>query len=81
MASHLSFSRCPGVAFAQRFEVTPFAGYRFGGEIENSDFEEDRFDFEDNDSQGLILDVAVNENLFVEVLVSAQETTLQETTL
>ena len=70
----------PGLAFAQRFELTPFAGYRFGGEIENPDFElnEERFDFEDNDSQGLILDVAVNERLFVELLFSAQETILQD---
>ena len=68
----------PGLAFAQRFEVTPFAGYRFEGEIESRDFDEDRFDFEDNDSQGLILDIAVNESAFVEIYASAQETTLQD---
>ena len=68
----------PGLAFAQRFEVTPFVGYRFGGEIENADFQEERFDFEDDNSLGLILDIAVNENAFVEILVSAQETTLQD---
>ena len=77
----LSFSvlsvMLPVMAHAQRIEITPFVGYRLGGSLNDLDIEES-FDFEDNDSQGIILDIAVAPNAFVEILYSTQETKLEE---
>lgn len=67
----------PAFAEAQRFEITPFAGYRFGGGFDDFDFG-DNFDFEDTDSLGVVLSFGVSEGAFVELLYSTQETGLQE---
>ena len=59
-----------------KFEITPFAGYRLGGELDDLDFG-DTFDFEDTDSLGLVLDFAVAPNAYIEILYSGQETELE----
>lgn len=67
----------PALATAQRFELTPFVGYRFGGGLDDFDFGDD-FDFEDTDSLGVVLSFAINQSAFIELLYSIQETGLEE---
>ncbi len=68
----------PAVAAAQRFEVTPFVGYRIGGGLQDFDFEQDSFDFQDTESLGVALSIALREGVFLEILYSGQETTLED---
>ncbi len=69
-------------AWAQRVEITPFAGYRFGGNITtDGDFFFDQLaDFEvaDGSSVGVILDFRLIDNLFLEFNLSRQDTKLRE---
>lgn len=67
---------------AQKIEITPFAGYRFGGDFT---YEVDLFgealDFEveNGESFGAIVDVALyRNNLFLELYFSRQDTALVE---
>jgi len=66
---------CP--AYAQnspaRFELTPFGGYKFGGEFEVED-SSDSYDFEDSASYGLILNFPHRANTRWEILYSKQST-------
>jgi opacity protein-like surface antigen len=56
-------------------EVTPFAGYRFGGSFEDEDTEED-FDLDDDGSLGLILNFPASEFTEYEIYYSRQDTSV-----
>ena len=68
-------------AQAQKLEITPFVGYQFGGAFEDRfDFDNDDFDdldLEESENFGLILDVALNQNVQLEFLYSRQETSFE----
>lgn len=67
-------------AAAQSVELTPFAGYQFGGTfIDHFDdgFTVDDIDVEESESFGLMLDIAITENAQIELLYSLQETELE----
>jgi hypothetical protein len=55
------------------FEITPFAGYRFGGSFELEDVPES-YDFKDSSSFGLILNFPHRQNTRWEILYSQQST-------
>ena len=54
-------------------EITPFAGYRFGGSFELEDVPES-YDFVDSSSFGLILNFPHRQNTRWEILYSQQST-------
>ena len=66
-------------AYAQqeqtRFELTPFAGYTVGGEVENSSLGE-TLELEDDASFGVILNIRHSSNTQWEILYSRQATKL-----
>ena len=66
----------PALQAQTNFEISPFLGYRLGGELDDLDFG-DSFDFEDTDSYGVTLDFRVSRNTFIEVFYSSQETELE----
>lgn len=69
-----------GAVSAQaQFELTPFFGYRVGGELEDFDF--DGVDLEDSESYGLIADFDVGGGFQVELLYSTQDTRLESVEL
>jgi len=64
-----------------RFEITPFVGYRFGGDFTAfDDFDDELFDtgltIEDDASFGVVADVNLFRNLYLELLFSRQSTEL-----
>jgi opacity protein-like surface antigen len=61
------------VAEDTKMELTPFAGYRFGGTFELQD-DEGSYEIEDSSSYGLILNIKQNFNTQWEVIYSRQET-------
>jgi hypothetical protein len=64
------------VQAAPRFEVTPFVGYRFGGEfdVQGADGEAERsIDLDDDTSFGLDIGLYRDNNSFYELLYSRQE--------
>lgn len=67
----------PSIAVAQDgpgdFEVTPFAGYRFGGTFDVTGSDES-YELEDSPSFGLILDLRESPNTQWELLYSSQST-------
>ena len=67
-------------AAAQRIEITPFAGYQFGGELDEIGDETSRRDLEQSPSWGLIFDVDVADDLQVEIYYSSQGTQLDRGT-
>lgn len=56
-----------------RFELTPYLGYRFGGTFDERDGDR-KFDIEDANAQGLILNGRVQPNTQWEVLYARQST-------
>ena len=56
-----------------RFQLTPFAGYRFGGTFEDQDTETD-YDLENSPSYGLILNFPSRGNTEWEIYYSKQST-------
>lgn len=71
----------PSIASAQSVEITPFIGYRFGGDFEtDSSFFLDTFDVEVEESAsfGAMLDFSVTRNFQIELLFSRQESELVE---
>jgi hypothetical protein len=72
----------PSVALAQggAFEITPFVGYRWGGEIHAEDIDLFQADVEVAESEafGLAVDIPVVAGLEVELLASRQSTELVE---
>ena len=72
------FTLSPQALLAQsNFELSPFIGYRLGGELDNFDVNE-TFDFDESDSYGVVLDFRVAPGAYVEVLFSSQETELEQ---
>ena len=66
-------------ALAQNVEITPFAGYLFGGEFEDR-FDDDnrqRIDVEESANFGLLLDFSLSPNAAIELLWVAQDTELR----
>lgn len=66
----------PVAAQGTRVELTPYGGWRWGGELEAGDnvlFDED-VDVDDSATYGVRLDVALTDSLQVEVLASRQST-------
>jgi hypothetical protein len=65
---------CTARLHAQRFEISPFYGYRFGGEVQNP-LTGRTFRFEDAPAYGLLLDVAPKQDApaKLEVLWSRQD--------
>ena len=57
-------------------ELTPYAAYRFGGEIDDGGevFRTDDPDIEESEAFGLILDVPLRGGFMIELLLSHQET-------
>lgn len=72
----LALAALPALAQETRVEISPFAGYRWGGEIEARDnalFDED-VDVDESAAFGARLEVALTPNFAVEVLATRQET-------
>ena len=68
----------PPILGAANIEITPFAAYRFGGEIEADDnalFSMD-VDVDESDAFGVLLGIPVNPGLQIELLYSEQQTEL-----
>ena len=68
------------LAWADAFDITPFAGTRFGGELDNIDSNNQSVDLEVEDgdpSYGAIFAIRVYQELRVELLYSHQETRLE----
>jgi len=67
----------PDLAAAQdasfKFELTPFAGYRIGGQFEEQDGEGE-FELYESSAQGILLNVAAKSNGQWEVLYARQDT-------
>lgn len=61
---------------AQNFEVTPFAGYRFGGDFEDS-VTGFGLDIDDSESYGLILGFNMSPETQIEFLYSHQSTKIE----
>lgn len=69
-----------GPSLAAGLELTPFVGYRIGGDFDNtSDFFAVDLEADDGESYGLILAFEVTRQFQVELLWSQQESTLLET--
>ncbi len=71
----------PAAVQAQRVEITPFAGYRSGGDFQVRGFDDlgpfvEDLDLDDAASWGLLLDLGVSRNLQLELAFSRQETDL-----
>ncbi len=64
------------VGYAANIEITPFYGYRFGGEFEDADTGEE-FDIDESSCWGGILDFRLNEMTQLEFYFSRQETELK----
>lgn len=69
-------------AAAQKLELSPFLGYRFGGDFEARGnapffFTVEDFEVDETSSYGLLLDIGVTRNLQVELMLSRQETELR----
>ncbi len=74
-------SLAPSVASAQRVEVTPFVGTRFGGQFTTDRFLFDEFldlEVDDGESLGIVLDFRISRDLYFELNLSRQETALEE---
>ena len=67
-----------GQAELHRFELTPYAGYRFGGTFEDEDSTVS-VELDDRSSAGLIFNVRESENTQWEVIFSRQQTSADTT--
>jgi hypothetical protein len=56
-----------------KFELTPFAAYRFGGSFDDDDTG-DEFDLEDSNALGVIFNILANPNGQYEILYARQDT-------
>jgi hypothetical protein len=66
----------PAAAQPTRFEISPYAGYRWGGELDASDnalFDRD-VEVDDSETYGVRLNFALNQNFEIELLASHQPT-------
>ena len=56
-----------------KFEITPYAAYRFGGGFDDDDTG-DEFDLEDSNAMGVIFNIMANPNGQYEILYARQDT-------
>lgn len=68
----------PLASHAQTLEITPFAGYRFGGEFEVDALGSLDVEVDDGEAFGAVLGIAVARDFFIELSLSRQETALLE---
>ncbi len=70
----------PAAAVAEKLEITPFFGYRFGGEFQDTfrtgGFEDD-LEVKESESYGLIVDIDIGAGWQVELLYSHQASELR----
>lgn len=75
----------PALASAQRIELGPFVGYRFGGDFERRIDGFDSFDtgleIEDGDSVGLTVGFNLNRSMQIELMYSRQDGRLNDNLL
>jgi hypothetical protein len=64
-------------AHARGFQVTPYVGYRFGGDFEDEETGEE-IEFGDDASYGITLNIDYEENTELEFLYSYQDTELRQ---
>lgn len=67
----------PALAAAQRVELTPFVGYRLGGELQNLDVRSE-VDLDEGESYGLQLGFSIDPSAWIEIIYSHQESSLEE---
>jgi opacity protein-like surface antigen len=67
-------------SMGQQFEITPFAGYRFGGDFQDSSTGFG-LDIDDSESYGVVLGFNTSPNTQVELMYSHQPTKLKPTGL
>ena len=69
----------PGHVFASDFEITPFAGYTWGGEFTGSttNGNSDKLTINENSSYGVMLDFKQTDESQIELYFSRQATRLQ----
>lgn len=71
-------------AAAQSFEIVPTVGYRFGGDFDTFDLDDDEFfelvdlEVDDGASFGVTADIRLAGSLYLELLASRQDTELTE---
>ena len=75
LAAALGVAMAP--AAAEGWEIVPFAGVRFGGDLEDASTG-DRFDFDATPAWGLTLGRVLGEETRIEATWSHQETSLEE---
>jgi len=69
----------PSAVADDRFEITPFIGYRFGGDFDNINDPNSRIravDVEDSEAYGLLFDINLGENGQIELSWASQSTNL-----
>jgi hypothetical protein len=78
-AALIAIALAPDALADERFELTPFIGYRFGGDFDNISDPNSQFrsvDVDDSEAYGLIFDINMGENAQIELSWSGQDTTL-----
>ena len=75
----IAIAMAPDAVADERFELTPFIGYRFGGDFDNirdPDGQIRSVDVGDSETYGLIFDINIGENAQIELSWSHQDTDL-----
>lgn len=70
----------PAHARTDRFELTPYVSYRFGGEVHDDGYyrnRNDSTDIDETEAYGITLDIPLPAGLALEFLVSRQQTSAQ----
>ena len=65
---------------AFKFEITPFGGHRFGGELEQADGDGE-LELDESHSQGIVLNIAARIDGHWEILYARQDTTMSTRSL
>ena len=79
VAALIALTVVPGAFADDRFELTPFIGYRFGGDFDNINDPNSQLravDVGDSETYGLIFDINMGENAQIELSWSGQSTEL-----
>jgi hypothetical protein len=78
-AALIAVAFTPGALADDKFEITPFVGYRFGGDFDNLNDPNSRFravDVDDSEAYGLIFDINMGESAQIELSWARQDTSL-----
>jgi hypothetical protein len=79
VAALIALTAVPGAFADDRFEITPFIGYRFGGDFDNINDPNSTIravDVDDSEAYGLIFDINMGENAQIELSWASQNTNL-----